>query len=58
MAEGKIRGARKGCSLINYDPFIRSRQGQDLIELYAQSVGQKFQSKIIGSQISLVGSGG
>jgi len=42
----------------NYDLFIRSRQGQDLIELYAQSTGQKFVSKFNTSQLSLVGAGG
>lgn len=42
----------------NYDLFIRSKQGQDLIELYAQSTGQKYRSTFNAQQFNMVQSGG
>jgi hypothetical protein len=41
----------------NFDLFVRSKQGQDLIEMYAQQAGQKFRSSYNPQSFSMAQSG-
>ena len=55
VLQSMVEGAK---AFGNFDLYINSKAGQELIELYAQNTNQKFKSKFYGQNLTMVQSGG